>query len=403
MLSTSSPSEHPSWGSADIPHTLLDLLRHRALHQPHRVAFTFLAGGETEAGSFTHASLDTRARAIGAWLSSISSPGDRALLLFPSGLDFVAGFFGCLYAGLAAVPAYPLDPSRLARTIARLETIADDCQPVVALTDGASIRAIQNLLPDHPSLSRPRWIATESIPDRLAESWQPPLNDPNVLAIIQYTSGSTRAPRGVMLSHRNVIENQEDLWMALDSSQEITFLGWVPLAHDLGLLSHVVLPLYVGALGVLMTPEAFIQNPSRWMKAVARYPHVSTHAPNFAWELVARRIAAEELADLDLSSLHTADLGGEPVRMKTLDRFAATFAPCGFRRERFVAAYGLAEATLLVSCSRNPRVLRLNASELEHNRVVQELRQEAPARSIVSVGLPTPRQKVAIVDPHTAR
>lgn len=385
------------------PRTLVDLLRQRALQQPDRVVFTFLADGETEAGAFTHAALDTRARAIGAWLSSFSSPHERAILLYPSGLDFVGGFFGCLYAGLTAVPAYPLDSARLARTVSRLETMMDDCQPVVALTDEASLRVIERLILEHPSLARLRWIATETLPDQLAESWQCPDKAPDAPAVIQYTSGSTKTPRGVVLSHRNVLENQEVFRSTFGYSHETTFVGWVPLAHDLGLFSHVVLPLYIGARSVLMTPEAFIQSPSRWMKSVARYTNVATHAPNFAWELSARRIAGEELASLDLSCLDTADLGGEPIRLNTLDRFADVFSPCGFRRDRFVAAYGLAEATLLVSSARNPRALRLDPAELERNRVVEELRDDAPARVLVSVGRPTPGQRVAIVDPSTGK
>lgn len=175
------------------------------MQQPGRVAFTFLANGETDAGSFTHASLDTRARAIGAWLSSISRPSDRALPLLPSGLDFAAGFFGCLYAGLAAVPAYPLDPARLVRTISRLETIVDDCHPIVALTDADTLRLIERLIHDHPALARLRWIDIESVTNHFAESWQPPNRDPGAVAIIQYTSGSIRTPRGVILSHRSCL------------------------------------------------------------------------------------------------------------------------------------------------------------------------------------------------------
>ncbi len=384
-----------------MPSTIGALLRLRAVEQPDRIAFTFLANGEIEAGGFTHAALDSRARVIGAWLASISQTGDRAMLLYPSGLDFVAGFFGCLYAGLTVVPAYALDLARLARTVSRLETIIQDCEPVVALTDAASLQVIERLIPQHPSLGRIRWIDTETIADHVASGWQCPVEDPNALAVIQYTSGSTKTPRGVMLSHRNILENLEVMRSTFDYSHETTFLGWLPLAHDLGLFSHVVLPMYLGALSVLMTPDAFIQNPSRWMKAVARYPLVGTHAPNFAWELAARRVTAEELASLDLSCLHTADLGGEPVRLHTLDRFAAAFSPCGFRRERFVAAYGLAEATLLVSSARNPRVLRIDPAELERDRVVEEIRDDVPGRVLVSVGRPTPGQKISIVDPTT--
>ena len=385
------------------PRTLVELLERRAAEQPERVAFRFLAAGESETDSLTTANLDLRARAVGGELSSISRPGERAILLYPSGLDFVNGFFGCLYAGLVAVPAYPLDPARLLRTISRLETIIEDAEPSLALTDRTSLEVIDRLAVDHPKLARVRWIATESIPVDCAEKWTRPDRDPDAVAIIQYTSGSTTTPRGVMLSHRNILENQEVFRSTFDYSHETTFVGWVPLAHDLGLFSHVVLPLYVGALSVLMTPEAFIQNPQRWMKAVARYPNAATHAPNFAFELSARRFTAEELAGLDLSRLHTADLGGEPVRSETLDGFAGAFVRCGFRRDRFVAAYGLAEATLLVSSARNPRVLHVNAEELARDRVVEEQRDGAPVRTLVSVGKPTPGQRIAIVDPQSGK
>lgn len=236
---------------------------------------------------------------------------------------------------MTAVPTYPLDTSRLERTLTRLETIVEDCQPVAALTDKATLQLIRRLIEDRPSLAGLRWVDTEAGPDPMGINWRPPPDNPLSPAVIQYTSGSTRMPRGVMLGHRNILENQEVLRSTFGYTEKNTFVGWVPLAHDLGLFSHVVQPLYVAALSVLMTPEAFIQSPSRWMKAVARYPNVATHAPNFAWELCARRITADELDDLDLSGLHTADLGGEPIRLNTRPisrrsvRVGRSFSQCG--------------------------------------------------------------------------
>lgn len=383
----------------ELPTTLVALLRARAALQPDRVAFTFLADGENEAGSLTHAALDTRARAIGASLASDFLPSERAILLCPASLDFIAGFFGCLYAGMTVVPAYPLDSSRLDRTVSRLESIIEDCHPVVALTDGASLRAIEHLFQDHPTLARLRWIAIETVPDQLAENWQDRSGDPETLAVIQYTSGSTRAPRGVMLSHRNVLANRDAARFTYGYTHLNTFVGWVPLAHDMGLFSLVVHPLYLGALSILMPPEAFIQNPSVWMKTVARYPDAVTPAPNFAWELIARRTTPQERESLDLSSLHTASFGGEPIRAETLDRFAAAFESCGFRPERFVTGYGLAEATLLVSITRNPRILRIHTSALERNHAIEETDDSSPSRRLVSVGRPAPGRTVVIVDP----
>ena len=383
--------------------TLVELVERRASEHPDRTAFRLLSDGDFESDSLTYSDLSQRARAVAVELSAMCGPGDRAILLYASGLDFVIGFFGCLHAGLIAVPAYTLDPGRLSRTIARLETMIEDAEPSVALTDRASLEAIQRLIPDHPKLARVRWIATEDVAVESSAKWVRPQQDPDATAVIQYTSGSTTTPRGVMLSHRNILANEEVFANTFGYSNETTFLGWVPLAHDLGLFAHVVLPLYVGASSVLMTPEAFIQNPSRWLKAVAEYPNAATHAPNFAYELSARRFAAEELAGLDLSRMHTADLGGEPVRPETLDLFERTFGTCGFQRDQLVAAYGLAEATLLVSSARNPRMMRLNAEELARDHVVVDEREDAPVKVLVSLGKPTPRQRVAIVDPQNGK
>jgi acyl-CoA synthetase (AMP-forming)/AMP-acid ligase II/thioesterase domain-containing protein len=384
------------------PATLVSLLRHRASHQPDQLAFRFLTDGELQETTLTHAALDTRAQAIGAWLNSIAAPGERALLLYPSDLEFVPAFFGCLYAGFTAVPAYPLDPARLQRTVSRLRTIIEDAQPVVALTTAASLRLIEELIPQHPDLKSIRWIASETIPQAPAADWRDPTVDPEQLAVLQYTSGSTTVPRGVMLSHRNVLENVHMLQTAFGYSDQCAYVGWVPLSHDLGLFGHVVLPLYAGGPSILMSPEAFLQKPVRWLRAISRHKNAATSAPNFAYELCVRRIPAEDREGLDLSNWHTADVGGEPIRSDTLDRFLAAFGPCGFRRETFVGGYGLAEATVLVSQSRNPRVLRVRPAELERNRIVEaDSRDETPGHSFVSLGLAPPGQRLTIVDPDS--
>jgi acyl-CoA synthetase (AMP-forming)/AMP-acid ligase II/thioesterase domain-containing protein len=384
---------------------LVSLLRHRAIDQPDRLAFRFLTDGEPQdATTLTHAALDTRARAIGAWLNSIAAPGERALLLYPSSLEFISAFFGCLYAGFTAVPAYPLDPARLQRTVSRLRTIIEDAKPIVALTTAASLRLIEDMIPEHPELKGIRWIATETIPQALAADWRDPAVEAEQLTVLQYTSGSTTAPRGVMLSHRNVLENVRMMQEEIGYSDKTTVVSWVPLAHDLGLFGHVVLPLYVGAPSILMSPEAFLQKPARWLRAISQYENVGNGAPNFAYELCVRRTTAEDREGLDLSSWHTADDGGEPIRPDTIDRFVAAFGPCGFRRETFVGGYGLAEATVFISQSRNPRVLRVRQAELKQNRiVVEDSRNEATGHSFVSLGLAPAGQRLAIVDPDTHR
>jgi acyl-CoA synthetase (AMP-forming)/AMP-acid ligase II/thioesterase domain-containing protein/acyl carrier protein len=390
-------------GNGTTGTTLVEVLRRRATEQPDRVSFVFLKDGESEEASLSHASLDMRARSIGAWLSAISGAGERALLLYPSGLEFVAALFGCFYGGLTAVPAYPLESANSKRAVSRLRTIVQSARPIVALTDAASLRVVKELIPTYPDLKDIRWISTEEIPDELASEWQCPAATAEAIAVLQYTSGSTTTPRGVMLSHRNVIENLEMLRRTFGYSATNTFVSWLPLAHDLGLFGHVVLPLYLGAPSVLMTPEDFVRKPLRWLRAISRYKSVVTRGPNFAFELCAKRITAQEREGLDLTSLHTASCGGEPVRCDTLDRLMDAFGPCGFRREAFLSSYGLAEATLLVSAARNPRVFRVQRAELERNLVVGDCRNGVSARTLLSVGVPSSGQRVVIVDPvaHT--
>jgi acyl-CoA synthetase (AMP-forming)/AMP-acid ligase II/thioesterase domain-containing protein len=381
---------------------LVSILQRRADEQPERVAFEFLIDGEKSGDRLSYAALDTRARAIGGWLGGMATPGERALLLYPSGLEFISAFFGCLYAGVTAVPAYPLDPARMERTVSRLRTIIEDARPVVALTTPAYLKAIEELIPRHPALKNVRWIASESIPEARAADWRPPAADPERLAVLQYTSGSTSAPRGVMLSQRNVLANLAMMRDAFGYSDQTTFVSWVPLAHDLGLFGHVALGVYLGAPNILMSPDAFLQKPVRWLRAISRYKSVGTAAPNFAYELCLRRVTAEDRAGLDLSNWYAADNGGEPIRPDTIDRFVAAFGPCGFRRETFVGGYGLAEATVFVSMSRNPRLLRVRDAELAQNRIaLEDSPDEASGHAFVSLGTAPAGQSLAIVDPDS--
>jgi acyl-CoA synthetase (AMP-forming)/AMP-acid ligase II/thioesterase domain-containing protein/acyl carrier protein len=381
--------------------TLVDVLRARAVQQPDRLAYSFLPNGEAEEASLTYAELDLRARAIGAWLSSVSAAGDRVLLLSSSGPEFVSAVFGCLYRGAVAVPAYPLDPARIGRTFSRLSRLLKDAEPVVALTTESSLRLVEDLIRIHPDLERVRWMATESIPLELAVDWKRPPIHAETLAILQYTSGSLAAPKGVMVSHRNVLENEKMLQDAHDYTGDNTFVGWIPLAHDWGLINNVFQPLYSGALSVLMPPEVFLQKPVRWLQTISRYKNVTSGGPGFAYELCVAKISSEEREGLHLGNWMCAGIGASPVRPATLDRFAAKFSDCGFRRQAFYCGYGLAEATLLVTDSekfKEPRVLRVGRASLERNEVSIDPPKDVPANSMVSCGKAACGEKVVIVD-----
>lgn len=277
--------------------TVVDALRNWATQKPDSRAFTFLPDGETEQGHLTYSKLDLRARSIAAALDGVAAAGDRALLLYPSDADFVTAFFGCLYAGITAVPAYPIDPARLQRTVARLISIIADAEPTAVLTTTATLRMVEQLIPQHPELGRVRWIATETIPDNPAAGANRSIVAPEQLAVLQYTSGSTGTPRGVRVTHRNILENARLMNDMYSLSSAYTLVTWLPLSHDLGLFAYVVHPVLLGTQSMVMPPEAFLQKPVRWLRTISRFPVVSSAAPNFAYALCLRRLPMKNARD----------------------------------------------------------------------------------------------------------
>ncbi len=377
--------------------SLTQALRMRASLAPERRAYTFLADGEEEAECFDYRELDERARAIAAALRWTCAVGDRALLLYPPGLDFVAAFFGCLYAGVIAVPAYP---PRSPRMLPRLQSILEDSSPAVALsTAGASARVAGWLAKEGArALS---WLATDEIPGAAAADWRDPELPGEAIAFLQYTSGSTSTPKGVMVSHGNLAHNQRVIEAACGHSAESVFVSWLPLYHDLGLIGNLLQATWVGAPCVLMSPVAFLQNPSRWLRAVSRYHGTTSGGPNFAYELCLRKVAAAERERLDLSGWRIAFNGAEPVRATTLARFAEAFAPAGLRREALYPCYGLAEATLMVSGGSRDEVYvarEYDAAGLAAHRATPAA---AGGRELVGSGRVLLDLRVAIVEPES--
>ena len=388
-----------SFESGPSAESLVDVLRVRSADRPDRNAYTFLAEGETESELLTYAELDRRARSLGGLLQRLGLQGENALLLFPPGLEFVAAFFGCLYGGVTAVPAYPPRPNR---EQPRLRAIARDARPRVVLTTSAILAKRGVLDGQVPELRGALWLATDEPDCGDAAAWTDPCANGDALAFLQYTSGSTSDPKGVMVTHGNLLHNQEMIRRAFGQDAGSVILGWLPLYHDMGLIGNVLQPLYVGARCILMSPHAFLQRPLRWLEAISRYRATTSGGPNFAYDLCVRRIGEAERRALDLSSWNVAFNGAEPIRPDSLERFAETFALSGFRAEAFFPCYGLAEATLFVSGGERgsrPRVLTVDAAALERHTAADP-GPEGNVRQLVGCGRPWMETRALVVDPE---
>ena len=386
---------------ASIAPTIVDLLRQRAAYRPHDRAFTFLVDGENEELNITYAELDRKARALGAWLLSEGMAGKRVLLLYPSGLDFIAAFMGCLYGGAIAVPAYP---PRKNRSVERIEAIAADAEASVALTTRDVVDRFDALRATAPSLEHLVWKVDSELDVSWADRWERPDIDGSTLAFLQYTSGSTGTPKGVMLSHENLLHNSLRIMQAFEITRSQSGVFWLPSFHDMGLIGGILVPLYGGKFNVLMSPVAFLQKPLRWLQAISKYRATISGGPNFAYELCVRKTTPEQRATLDLSSWTLAFNGAEPVRAETIDAFCEAFAPCGFRREAFYPCYGLAESTLMVTGGMKfepPVVRSFDAASIETGAAVVRPANAPAVRRLVGSGRELDGQDVLIVDPQS--
>ncbi len=386
----------------------------RAQEKPNLRAYSFLVDGETEERTLTYSQLDLRARAIAAVLQSKGLLGGRVLLLFPPGLEYIEAFFGCLYAGAAAVPAYP---PQVMLTLSRVEAIIADAGTTVGLTTSALRTTLMPMCTQVKGLSAMQWLTTDDIEPNTGEDWREPALDAQSLAFLQYTSGTTGAPKGVMLSHGNVLHN---LALLLEGERGVAYgskflftasperavgVLWLPPYHDLGLIGGVLLPVYASTPIILMSPISFLERPVRWLRAISRFQAGYSGAPDFAYDWCVSRISPEQRAGLDLSCWRLALCGGGgTVRHGALERFATAFANCGFRREAFYPAYGLAEATLFVSGRLNPTppvVKTFDRRALERNQVVEASVESQDTRALVGCGRTLPDQELAIVDPKS--
>jgi acyl-CoA synthetase (AMP-forming)/AMP-acid ligase II len=371
---------------SDAARSMVELLRDRAAAHGDETAFTFLEAGEHEEGVLTWAEIDARSRAIGALVRSHAAPAARVLILLPPGCEFVPAFFGVLYAGAIAIPAYPPSGVRNDRSCARLRGMIADAGVSLVLSTTAIRERRSMLEPLVPELHGLRWVTIEDATEERAEGWRVPNCSAETIALLQYTSGSTAAPRGVVVSHGNLLDNLAHGARLAKYDTSSVGASWLPVNHDMGLINGVLQPVFSGFPAYLMSPAAFLQRPARWLQAISRYGVTHSGGPNFAYDLCVRRVSAEERSALDLSTWRVAYNGSEPVRARTLECFHRTFAECGFAWESLRPAYGLAESTLLVASGPSDGPAFIDGSD---------------GRQLVASGVIEDDPRIRIVDPRS--
>ena len=376
--------------------TFVGILEGHAARRPDDPAFVFLDRRGKTIAQRTYRALDERARSVAAALVERDVAGSPVLLNFPPGIEFVEALFGCFYAGCIAVPA----PYAIAkRSGERIASICRDCEPAAMLTltrfdneartRGELSRAVEQIAP----------IFVDSLPPAPG-SYSPSVPSADSIALLQYTSGSTSAPKGVMLSHENLVANSEMIRDMFGAGPEVRGVGWLPLFHDMGLIGHVLQPVFNGGLSVLMSPLTFLQRPLTWLEAIAEWKATASGGPTYAFELCTNRISDEQAAGLDLSSWRVAYCGSEPIRAETIERFAAKFAASGLGRDAIYPCYGLAEATLMVTGSERGAGLRTTE---DVGNAISSRGDYAVRRKSVACGSACPGETVVIVDPDTGR
>jgi acyl-CoA synthetase (AMP-forming)/AMP-acid ligase II len=384
--------------------SIVEILQQKAIADPEAVAYIFLEDGENKEVKLTYGELDRQAKAIAAKLQSIVKPGSRALLVYGynDALEFIAAFMGCLYAGVVAVPCHP-PMNRL--TVNEVQTRLVDAAAEIVLSNSSLLTKLKKQLLELGEQNL-HWLDTQKIlNDTSPTNYHFPSIKGETLAFLQYTSGSTGEPKGVMITHHCLLQNQEMLRLAFGHDHNSVGVGWLPLFHDMGLIGNVLQPIYLGICCVLLSPIAFVQKPIRWLQAISKYRATTSGAPNFAYDLLCDRLNSVN-HNLDLSSWQVAFCGAEPVQSSTIERFSQAFAIYGFQKSAFYPCYGMAEATLMITGGdyrQVPTIKYLDKLALEKNQVaIADLNNNA-AIALVSAGYPWLDGKLAIVNPQTCQ
>jgi acyl-CoA synthetase (AMP-forming)/AMP-acid ligase II len=382
------------------------LLRHRATTQPRQTGFLFLRDNnpENDLDHLSYAELDEKARAIAAVLQQSGEPGQRVLLLHQPGEDFVAAFYGCLYAGAIAVTTYPAHRGRLKQSLPKVCDLLRDAECSTILTSSDIAPIFTAAWKEVIGGESPLVLASDAILPVEADNWRHPESGRDTVAFLQYTSGSTSRPRGVAVTHGNLLHNSEAIARGFESNSNSMGISWLPPYHDMGLIGGVVKPPYVGFPVVILSPYTFLQQPFRWLQTITKVRATVTGGPNFAYDLCVRKVTPEQRARLDLSSWKVAFNGAEPIHPETMERFCAMFAPCGFNSKAFYPCYGLAESTLYVTGGKalaGPKVAWVDRSELEAGKAVPVAAEQEDSKAVVGCGQAAAGHRVVIVDPKS--
>ena len=382
------------------PQNLVTHLRSLALARPTDLALTVMGqeGERAVEKAFDYTTLDQHVRALAAILQDRFSAGERVLLLMENDEHYVIGFFACLYAGLIAVPVFPPEMVR-ERHLARLLAIAADAEARCILTTSEIMPLIARTAVEQFS-SYATVLTVDTVKCDNASAWREYFPKEGDIAFLQYTSGSTSTPKGVMVSHGSLMTNTRVFEEGMSINANDIFVSWLPLYHDMGLIGGLLQPIHRGIPVVLMTPRFFIERPVRWLKAISHYRATVSGAPNFAFQLCADRVSDAQLQELDLSSWHVAFSGAEPVRRETMKAFIERFAPAGFPPGTIYPCYGLAEATLFVTGG--TRGDGMEAHCFSTQMLAQGRAGVAEqGTSLVACGVPASGHTVRVVDPET--
>jgi acyl-CoA synthetase (AMP-forming)/AMP-acid ligase II/acyl carrier protein len=388
----------------DIPsETYIEVFEKNCQRFPNKVLYYFLEDGYNETSRITYREMNTRARALAGYLQQHYRKGDRALLLFPPGIEFIASLFGCFYAGIIAVPAYP---PRKNRMFDRFESILQDCSPSCILTTGKIHSDILKNFSEEECLKGIQYVEYEEVADTLAEDWKDPELTGEDITLLQYTSGSTGHPHGVMVSGRNLLHNSECIKRSFGHDENLQGVNWLPGFHDMGLIGALIQPAYVGGSNAIMPPNAFLMKPANWLRSISKFRCNTAGGPNFALDFCVDRIDPEEIKDADLSTVRPFFCGAEPIHPGSLDRFTEKFTTNNFTSSQFYPCYGLAESVLIVTggaLGDKPVYLTVDGRMLDERKVVEVPEDDPEAKTLVGCGYPWLGNKVVIADPHTGK
>lgn len=382
------------------------VLQYRAMLTPSAEAFVFYnENGSHHAVPVTYTILDTRARQIAARLSHYCTAGDRCLLLYKPSIEYIAAFFACLYAKVIAVPVFMPNLTAAHHDVDKLHSILNDCSATVILSLKEHVEIIDHLTATCEM--KLTCLFSDEFPANEDSSLIEQVSKSHEIAFLQYTSGSTNKPKGVQITHKNLLTNTRAIQNRFNFQNDSKGVIWLPPYHDMGLIGGVLASIFGGIRLLLTPPITFIKNPLQWLKLISHYGGTISGGPNFAYELCVKQLERKPQQDFDLSSWKVAFCGAEPIRAETLRRFATTFAPYGFSADAFLPCYGLAESTLMVSCQVHPskKISRRFNTEKYHTQIIEEAdyNSQQNATELVSCGQVIPDHQVCIVDPSTSQ